>query len=357
MVSRRNGISSTDKPDSGSAFDGVLKTGSGGASAGGATTEGGYVGQAGDGNGEAVSRFVKRIESEIYHLLARPKQPGLYLVATPIGNLGDISLRALATLAAADVVYAEDTRHSGRLLSHFGIRTRLRPYHEHNGERERPIILSALERGEMVALISDAGTPLVSDPGYKLVRSCVEAGHLVTSLPGASAPMAALVPSGLPSDTFLFAGFLSTRQQARQGRIKELASVPATLIFFEAPSRVAETLADLAKVLGDRPAVVARELTKLNEEFARGTLATLSHDFGERESIKGEIVIVVGGPLNEEVSETDLEERLKEALSELSVRDAAKMVAEEFGVARRLVYELGLKLQREARSAGGSEGE
>lgn len=287
-----------------------------------------------------------RAGSELQRLIAKAHPPGLYLVATPIGNLGDISLRAIALLASADTVYAEDTRHSGRLLSHYGIKARLRPYHEHNAERERPAILSALARGERLALISDAGTPLISDPGFKLVRDSAEAGHNVFSVPGASAPLSALVCSGLPSDTFLFAGFLPSRQQARLTRIRELAGISATLIFFEAPSRIAETLVDLADGLGDRLAVVARELTKLNEKLARGSLREIAADFAVRESIKGEIVIVVGGAIAGDVSEAEIEARLANELPAMSLRDAAKSVAEDLGVARKRVYEIGLRLQR-----------
>jgi len=307
-------------------------------------------------SGEAYGQVAARAAGELNQLLAKRREPGLYLVATPIGNLGDISLRALALLASADTVYAEDTRHSGRLLSHFGIVARLRPYHEHNAERERPVILAALGRGETIALISDAGTPLISDPGFKLVRACVEAGHPVTSLPGASAPLTALVASGLPSDTFLFAGFLPTRHQARLARIAELADVPATLILFEAPSRVAEALSDLAQGLGDRPAAVGRELTKLNEEMARASLRGLAADFAGRDSVKGEIVIVIGPPVAGDVSDEDVKAGLTSALARMSLRDAAKAVADELGVPRKRAYEQGLKLQRKARSTGEDDG-
>ena len=270
----------------------------------------------------------------------------MHLVATPIGNLGDISLRALAVLATADVIYAEDTRHSGRLLSHFGIKAKLRPYHEHNAERERPVILAALADGDSVAVISDAGTPLVSDPGYKLVRECLAAGHPVDSVPGPSAPLAALVASGLPTDTFLFAGFLPAKMQARKARIKELAGIPSTLILFESPSRIAETLGDLAEGLGNRQATVARELTKLNEEFVRDDLSGLAAEFQARSKIKGEIVIVIGPPPSAAPSDQEIEPRLVAALSEMSLRDAARAVADDLGVSRSRVYELGLTLRR-----------
>jgi 16S rRNA (cytidine1402-2'-O)-methyltransferase len=312
----------------------------------------------GEGNGDAAatSQLTSRISLEIAHLLGKRREPGLYLVATPIGNLGDITLRALAVLATADVIYAEDTRHSGKLLSHFGIRTKLRLYHEHNAERERPNLLAALAQGARIALISDAGTPLVSDPGFKLVRECVAAGHRVMSLPGPSALLAALVASGLPTDAFLFAGFLPSRQRARRGRLAELAEVPATLVFFESPSRVAETLADLADVLGERSAVVARELTKLNEELARASLDSLAQEFKERGSVKGEIVIVVGPPQDSGASEGEIEARLTQRLTEMSLKDAARTVALELGVPRKRAYELALRLQRQVRESGGNGG-
>jgi 16S rRNA (cytidine1402-2'-O)-methyltransferase len=294
----------------------------------------------------APAQIASRAASDLTRLIAQGRGPGLHLVATPIGNLGDITLRALAVLATANVVYAEDTRHSGRLLSHFGIKAKLRPYHEHNAERERPLILAALANGDSVALVSDAGTPLVSDPGYKLVRACLEAGHSVDSIPGPSAPLAALVASGLPTDTFLFAGFLPTKMHARKARIGELATLPCTLILFESPSRVAETLGDLAEGLGNRQAAVARELTKLNEEFVRNDLSGLATEFQGRDQIKGEIAIVIGPPMQSEPSDDEIEARLVEVLSELSLRDAAKAVAEDLGVPRKRVYELGLTLRR-----------
>ena len=198
--------------------------------------------------------------------------PGLYVVSTPIGNLGDMTLRAIAVLARADAVLCEDTRHSRTLLSHFGIGTPARPYHEHNAAKERPRVLAELAAGQRIALISDAGTPLVSDPGWKLVREALDAGHRVEALPGASATLAALSVGGLPTDAFLFAGFLPPKSAARRTRIAELSAVPATLVFFEAPSRIAEALADLAAVLGPRPAALARELTKLHEEVRRAPL-------------------------------------------------------------------------------------
>src|SRR5262245_14626252 len=286
----------------------------------------------GSGSGLAVSAAV-----EVQRHLGEPLAPGLYLVATPIGNLGDVTLRALSVLARADVVLCEDTRHSRTLLSHFGITATTRPYHEHNAERERPRVLAALEAGPRVALISDAGPPLVSDPGYKLVRAAIDAGHRVEALPGPSAALAALSVAGLPTDTFFFAGFLPPKSAARRARLSELKGVPATLVFFEAPSRVAETLADLAAVLGDRPAALARELTKLHEEVRRGPLNGLAAEVGEG-AIKGEAVIVVGPPQHAEVTDADIAARLEPALRSMSLRDAAKAIAEALGVPKSRVY-------------------
>jgi len=278
-------------------------------------------------------------------LLGEPLAPGLYLVATPIGNLADITLRALAILQRADVVYCEDTRHSRTLLAHFAISRATRAYHEHNAERERPRVLAELAAGRSVALISDAGTPLISDPGYKLVREAIAAGHRVISLPGASATLAALGSAGLPTDAFLFAGFLPPRQGARRTRLAELKAVPATLVFFEAPSRLADSLADIAAVLGGREAAVARELTKLHEEVRRGTPAELAQWAAEA-APKGEMVILVGPPPAEEVSDEAIIARLEALLAEMSLRDAAKAAAEELGVPKSRVYDLGLALKR-----------
>jgi 16S rRNA (cytidine1402-2'-O)-methyltransferase len=190
--------------------------------------------------------------------------------------LGDVTLRALAVLAQADILYCEDTRHSRILLAHYGIARPTRPYHEHNAARERPHVLAQLAAGQSVALISDAGTPLICDPGFKLVRAAAEAGFPVTAIPGPSAPLAALVSAGLATDAFFFAGFLPSRCNARRTRLQELKSVPASLVFFEAPSRLADSLADLAAVLGEREGAVARELTKMHEELRRGSLAELA---------------------------------------------------------------------------------
>ena len=277
--------------------------------------------------------------------LARPLPAGLHIVATPIGNLGDITLRALETLAGADAILAEDTRLSRRLTDHYAIQTPMIPYHEHNAAEARPRALARMRAGEALALISDAGTPLISDPGYKLVAEAVAEGLAVTSLPGPCAAIVALTIAGLPTDRFLFEGFLPPKSAARRERLNALAAVPATLVFYEGPSRVAETLADLAAELGPRPAVVARELTKMHEEARRGDLATLAAEYAAEDSPRGEIVIIVGPPGEAEApSEADLDRELRSALVELSVKDAAAAVAARFRLPRREVYARALLL-------------
>lgn len=292
-------------------------------------------------------RILARAADELQRHLEAELAPGLYVVATPIGNLGDITLRAIAVLARADAVLCEDTRHSRTLLSHFGLGTPARPYHEHNAAKERPRVLADLAAGQRIALISDAGTPLVSDPGWKLVREAIDAGHRVEALPGASATLSALAVAGLPTDAFLFAGFPPPKAAGRRTRIAELAAVPATLVFFEAPSRVAETLADLAAVLGPRPAALARELTKLHEEVRRAPLDRLAAAVAG-ETLKGEAVILVGPPQQGEVSDDDIAARLAAALEQMSLRDAAKAVAGALGVPKSRVYDLGLRLRKDA---------
>jgi 16S rRNA (cytidine1402-2'-O)-methyltransferase len=286
----------------------------------------------------AFSAFGVRVAAE-------PIAPGLHIVATPIGNLGDITLRALATLAAADAVIAEDTRVSHNLLAHYAIATPLVAYHEHNAAQMRPLLLARLARGEALALISDAGTPLISDPGYKLATAALAEGIAVTTAPGASSVLTALVVAGLPTDRFFFEGFLPPKSAARRARINELARVPATLVFFESPRRLAETLADLAAELGPRPAAVARELTKLYESTRRGTLAELAAAYGVEEAPKGEIVVVVGPPeADAAVDEVEIDRLLGDALATLSVKDAAAAVAARTGAPRRRIYARALAL-------------
>lgn len=289
--------------------------------------------------------IVARAAETLGEALDRPLEPGLYLVATPIGNLGDVSLRALSVLARAALIAAEDTRHSKKLLSHFGIRGTLTPYHEHNADRERPNLLARVRAGDAVALISDAGTPLVSDPGYKLVRSALDEGLSVISIPGPSAALAALTSAGLPTDTFLFAGFLPPKPGARQARLAVLKDAPATLIFFETPQRLGKSLADLAQVLGPREAGIARELTKLHETVMRGTLDELAASTADV-TPKGELVIVVAPPSAAETEITDarIAEALNSALQTNSFRDAVRGVAEDLQVKRARVYDLGLVL-------------
>ena len=298
--------------------------------------------------GNTPLRTVTRASDVLAELIARPLEPGLYLVATPIGNLGDISLRALAVLASAGLIAAEDTRHSKKLLSHFGIGSELTPYHEHNAERARPKLLARIRAGQTVVLISDAGTPLVSDPGYRLVREALDQGLMVTSIPGPSAALAALTNSGLPTDTFLFAGFLPVKSGPRRTRLAELAAVPATLIFFETAPRLAKSLADMEAVLGPREAAIAKELTKLHEAVTRAPLDQLAAEFADKETLKGEFVVVVAPPLPEdsEVSDAKIVEQLNKALQTQSFRDAVREVTDTLGVKRARVYELGLALTR-----------
>jgi 16S rRNA (cytidine1402-2'-O)-methyltransferase len=294
--------------------------------------------------------IVVRAGEVLTDLIERPLQPGLYLMATPIGNLGDISLRALSVLARAELIAAEDTRHSKKLLSHFRISGELTPYHEHNAAKERPRLLERLRAGASVALISDAGTPLISDPGYKLVREALDEGFLVTSIPGPSAAIAALTSAGLPTDTFLFAGFLPPKPGARRARLEEIKSVPATLLFFETAPRLGKSLTDMAQVLGPRDAAIAKELTKLHETVTRGTLNRLAGAFSDGDALKGEFVVVVAPPAEEHagISDEQIVAQLNKALNLQSFRDAVRSVAEVLQVPRNRVYELGLSLKPKA---------
>ena len=274
-----------------------------------------------------------------------PLAPGLYLVATPIGNLRDITLRALDVLAAADLVLAEDTRVTGKLLAAYGLSKRLERYDEHAAARARPKVLAALAAGGRVALCSDAGTPLVSDPGYRLVVEALEAGAAVWPIPGASAALAALSVAGLPTDRFLFAGFPPPKSGARRTFLESLKGVRATLILFEGASRLGASLADMAAVLGPRPAAVARELTKLHETLTRGDLASLAAD-PTLAAPKGEVVIVIG-PSPEEAASApeDVDAALAEAIARVSPADAAREVAAATGLPRRDLYRRALALK------------
>jgi len=295
------------------------------------------------------------IEISDAHSRSKP-EPGLYIVATPIGNLRDVTLRALDLLAAADAVACEDTRVTAKLMRAHRIKVPLLAYHEHNAERMRPILLDRLARGERIALVADAGTPLVSDPGYKLVRAAVAAGIAVYAAPGASAALAALVVSALPSDRFFFAGFLPPRAAGRRHALADLAAVPGTLVFYESPRRLAAALADMAAVLGPRPAAVARELTKLHEQVRRGPLGVLADHYADAGPPRGEVVVVVAPPAGGSAKAAGgdaaaLDSRLRRALREHSVRDAADIVAAETGRKRREVYARAVALAAERGAA------
>lgn len=279
---------------------------------------------------------------------ARSNTPGLVFVAVPIGNARDVTLRALDILATADVLAAEDTRSLRRLMEIHGVPLngrRILAYHEHNGAKVRPQLVDAVMAGQNVAYASEAGTPLISDPGYDLARDVAEAGGAVTAAPGASAVLSALNVAGLPTDRFLFAGFLPNARGARKTALTELAAVQATLVFYESPRRVAAMLSDAAEVLGSsRRAAMCRELTKKFEEVQRGTLADLAETLAQT-SPKGEIVVVIERGTPEQESEEDLETALRTALETLSVRDAAEMVAKAHGLNKRKVYQMALSLK------------
>lgn len=272
-------------------------------------------------------------------------EKGLYLVATPIGNLGDLSPRAVAVLKNADVVACEDTRITGKLLSLNAVSTPMVNYHEHNADKMRPVLTARLKKGETVALVSDAGTPLVSDPGHKLVADCIKEGIYVTAVPGASALLTALQLSGLPTRRFLFQGFLPPKSSARKTTLAELKNVPSTLIFYEAPQRMIETLTDMKEVLGDRDCSVSRELTKKFEQTVRGKISDILDLYAQDGVPKGEFVVVVAPPLEEKAGERDVEAALKQALETMSVKDAAAFVAQALNANKKEVYTLALKLK------------
>jgi 16S rRNA (cytidine1402-2'-O)-methyltransferase len=274
--------------------------------------------------------------------------PGLHIVATPIGNLRDVTLRALETLAAADLIACEDTRVTARLLQHYGIRTPLTPYHDHNAAAARPRLLKALADGAAIALVSDAGTPLISDPGYKLVQAAREAGHAVTTVPGASSVLAALAVAGLPTDRFWFEGFLPSKQGTRRKRLAELARLPASLVMFESGPRLAAALDDLAQAFGPREAAICRELTKLHEEVRRGELPALARHYAGDAETRGEFVLVIGpAPEPQNAEAEDIDSLLREALDHGSVKDAVEQVADLTGEPRKSVYKRALALAKE----------
>jgi len=273
--------------------------------------------------------------------------PGqLFIVATPIGNLEDITQRALRVLREVDLIACEDTRHTQKLLNHFAIPTKAISYHEHNERARAEEICGLLESGKNVALVSDAGTPLISDPGFRIVQAAIDRGISVVPIPGAAALVTALSASGLPTDRFVFEGFLPPRANARRQRFAELSAIHATLLFYEAPHRIAASLKDALDVLGNRAAVVARELTKLHEEFARGTLADLAERFSSQDTARGEIVLLISGQPAEVTNGVATRvERLGERINELErdgvdSKDALKQAARELGIKRAEAYRL-----------------
>ncbi|GHC80686.1 16S rRNA (cytidine(1402)-2'-O)-methyltransferase [Limoniibacter endophyticus] len=278
---------------------------------------------------------------------ARSFEPAIYLVATPIGNLGDITLRAIETLAGADILACEDTRVTRILLERYGISRRMFAYHEHNEQAAAQKLIDAVNEGKSVALCSDAGTPLISDPGYRLVSTAREAGVKVVPLPGPSALLAALSASGLPSDAFFFAGFLPNKASQRKTRLDQLAHIPGTLIFYESPRRLPQSLAAMAEVLGEsRRAVVARELTKTFEEFRSAPLGELAAHYAEAESIRGEIVVCIEPPLQEEIAgEADIDRMLRDLAGQMSTSKAAGEVAKMTGLQKADLYKRLLELK------------
>ena len=279
-------------------------------------------------------------------IAARPLEPALYLIATPIGNLGDITLRALETIAAADVLACEDTRVTRTLLARYGIAQKPVAYHEHNAAEAGPKLIAELGQGRSVALVSDAGTPLVSDPGFRLVEAARQAGIPVVPVPGPSAALAALTASGLPSDAFFFAGFLPVKDGQRRSRLEELKAVPDTLVFFESTRRLADSLAAMAAVLGDRQAVVCRELTKTFEEFRAGSLAELARHYAEAGAPKGEIVVCVAPPsAAEPASGDDVDRLLLSLATEMGASKAATEAARMTGGRKADLYRRLLELK------------
>ena len=281
--------------------------------------------------------------------LSAPRQAtGLYLVATPIGNLGDITLRALETLAGVDIIACEDTRITRRLTERYAITAQLKPYHEHNAAQARPKILEHLAQGASIALVSDAGTPLISDPGFKLVREVCAAGHRVIALPGPSSVLAALSVAALPTDRFFFEGFLPPKQTARRTRLTDLSRLDATLVLFESGNRVQDTLADLAAIMGARDAAICREMTKMHEEISRGTLAELAQSADSLET-RGEFVLVIGPQAegSEAMTAEEVDDLLRDRLSRDSVKDAVAHAVEVSGRPRREIYARALELAKD----------
>jgi 16S rRNA (cytidine1402-2'-O)-methyltransferase len=298
---------------------------------------------------EDITEPVNRSFVVAGHLLTAPRAvPGLHLVSTPIGNLGDITLRALETLAGVDIIACEDTRITRRLTERYSISALLKPYHEHNAALARPKILERLAQGASIALVSDAGTPLISDPGFKLVREVCAAGHAVIALPGPSSVLAALAVAALPTDRFFFEGFLPSKETARRARLAELARIDATLVMFESGNRVQDSLRDLADIMGARDASICRELTKLHEEVRRAPLSELARAADALET-RGEFVLVIGPPAASAqiMTDHDLDELLRSALKRDSVKDAVAHAVEVSGRPRREIYARALELAKQ----------
>ena len=267
-------------------------------------------------------------------------QPGLYLISTPIGNLDDISIRAVSVLGKVDRVACEDTRHTRILLERHNIKTRLLPYHEHNAESMRPAIMARLTHGETIALVSDAGTPLISDPGDKLVRKAIAAGLYVSALPGPCAALMALTLSGLPSDRFMFVGFLPSKHQARKKKLNSLVSLDTTIVFFETARRLSACLQDMLDVFGDRDIAIARELTKIHEETIRGALKEVLLNYANKNNLKGELTIVLAPPpkSNSGFSEEFIDTRILQLVENTSARDTVAELSKETGLSKRSLY-------------------
>ena len=303
---------------------------------------------------EGTAEGGSRTFSVAGHVLSAPKPaPGLYVVATPIGNLGDVTLRALETLAGVDIIACEDTRITRRLTERYGITAVLKPYHEHNAALARPKILERLAQGESIALVSDAGTPLISDPGFKLVREVSAAGHRVIALPGPSSVLNALSVAALPTDRFFFEGFLPPKQTARRARISELSRIDATLVLFESGTRVQDSLRDLAEAMGMRLAAICREMTKLHEEVRRAPVAELARSADTLET-RGEFVLVIGPPAADAQTMTKdaVDELLRSSLQRDSLKDAVAHAMELSGRPRREIYARALELAKEIPAKG-----
>lgn len=285
--------------------------------------------------------------NEVEQPIIKPQgdlKPGLYLVATPIGNLRDITFRALDTLSSVDLIICEDTRITGKLLRAYGFKKPMQVYNDHSSDHQRESIIKAVQSGQAIAVLSDAGTPMVSDPGYKLVRLAIENDQFVTSIPGPSAALSGIQLSGLPTNQFSFMGFMPPKSGARISALGVWADTPGSLIIYETGPRLEDSLKDMAQVFGNREAAVTRELTKLYEEVRRGTLEELSVYYKENGAPKGEIVVVIAPKGEVEVSGESLEKQIQKALETMSVRDAAEMVAKATGKPKRAIYTLALKL-------------